>query len=172
MRNLLRTLVLASSCFNLRKFVVSQDEYSLFQALGNPIVVKHLASRGITLKDCESIVSCSLEHWNEHEIGSWGVEIKGQIVGWAGFKHLKDEEFEVLIVLSPSHWGLGKEIFYKLVELAVKEFELSHLYVLIPETRKSFRYLRHIGFEFVSEETYNGEKFNKFVLKLTDFHKL
>lgn len=166
----MENLHLTSSNFNLRKFVVGQDEISLFQALGDPLVVKHLASNAITLKDCESIVSDSLEHWKEHGIGSWGVEIKGLIVGWAGFKQWKDQEFEVLIVLPPSHWGLGKAIFYKLVELAVKDFELSHLYVLLPTTRKSFRYLRRIGFEFVSEETYKGETFKKFVLNLVSGH--
>lgn len=159
-----------SPYFNLRKFVVGQDENSLFQALGDPLVVKHMASKGITLKDCKSIVSDSLEHWKEHGIGSWAVVIKGQIVGWAGFKHWKDQEFEVLIVLSPLHWGLGKAIFDILVELAVKKFELSNLYILLPETRKSFRYLRRIGFEFASDEIYNGEAFKKFVLNLVRRH--
>lgn len=162
----------ASSHFNLHKFVVGDDENSLFRALGDPLLVKHMASKGITLKDCESIVSDSIEHWKKHGIGSWGVEKKGQIVGWAGFKHWKYQEFEVLIVLSPSHWGLGKLVFDKLVELAVKEFELSHLYVLLPETRKSFKYIRRIGFEYVCEETHNGEAFKKFVLNLNLRHQL
>lgn len=162
--------LVVSPNFNLRKFVVRQDENYLFQALEDPRVVKHMASKGITFKDCESIVSDSLEHWKEHGIGSWGVEKKGHIVGWAGFKHWKDQEFEALIVLSPSHWGLGKAIFDKLVELAVQEFELSHIYVLLPETRKSFGYVRRIGFEFVSEETHNGEAFRKFVLNLARNH--
>ena len=157
---------IASSHFNLRKFVVGQDEISLFQALKDPLVVKNMASNGITFKDCESIVSNSLEHWQEHGIGSWGVERKCQLVGWAGFKYWKNREFEALIVLSPSQWGLGKEILDKLLELAVKEFKLDHLYVLLPVTRKSFRYICHIGFEYVSDETHNGEEFKKFALNL------
>lgn len=155
-----------SPYFNLRKFVIGQDENSLFQALEDPRVVKHMASEGITLKDCESIVSCSLEHWKQYEIGSWGVETKGQLVGWAGFKNLKDRDFEVLIVLSPSQWGLGKEIFNKLVELAEKEFKLTHIYVLLPETRKSFGYLRRMGFKFVCKETHHSHMFKKFVMTI------
>ena len=69
-------------------------------------------------------------------------------------------------MLSPSHLGLGQEIFDKLVELAVKEFKLSHLYVLLPETRKSFRYMRRIGYEYASEVTHNGKAFKKFVLNI------
>jgi N-acetylglutamate synthase-like GNAT family acetyltransferase len=161
-----------STNFILRKFIVGQDEVSLFQALRDPLVVKHMASKGITFKDCESIVTNSLEHWQENGIGSWGVWKEGQIVGWAGFKLWKDQELEVLIVLSPLHWGLGKGIFDKLKELAIKEFKLSHLYVLLPETRKSFRYMRRMGFEYAGEETHNGEAFKKFVLNLVLRHQL
>jgi len=163
---------IASSHFNLRKFVAGQDEEILFQALRDPRVVKNMASNGITLKDCESIVANSLEHWKKHGIGSWGVERKGQLVGWAGFKYWKDRECEALIVLSPSYWGLGKAIFDKLLELAVKNFELSHLYVLLPVTRKSFKYMRRIGFEYDNDETHNGEAFKKFILNLNLRHQL
>jgi len=162
----------ASSHFNLRKLVPGQDENSLFRALGDPLVVRHMASTGITLRDCEVIISNSLEHWKKYGIGSWGVERKGQLVGWAGFKYWKDCECEALIVLSPSYWGLGKAIFNKLLELAIKDFDLSHLYVLLPVTRKSFKYMRRIGFAYDNDEAHNGEAFKKFILNLNLRHQL
>lgn len=150
----------------LRKFVIGHDEKPLFRAISGPLVARHMATQGITLSDCEIIVRESLEHWDTHGIGSWAVEVEKAIVGWAGFKHWREQEFELLIVLSPNHWGLGKGIFQKLKMLASKKFALSELVVFLPETRHSYRYIESLGFESAGKEKINGEIFRKFILTL------
>lgn len=150
--------------FFLRKFQ-KEDAIELFHALGDERVVRHIASEGISLQDCKDIVADAEVHWNKHSIGSYGVVDKAtnQIVGWAGFKFWKEEEFEIVIVLSPKAWGYGKELCDILVQKAKDEFLLKKIYVLLPETRKSFKWIEKKGFSFCGIEVFNNQAFKKFV---------
>lgn len=152
--------------FLLRKFIVDKDEIDLYKSLRHPSVVRHMATNGFTLEDCTQIVIESLEHWKNHNIGSWCVEVEESIAGWAGFKQWKEEEFEILVVLSPAYWSLGRKIFGELIKLASREFGLAQVFILLPETRKSFEFVKKIGFRYVKSEIFNGALFHKFVLIL------
>lgn len=153
--------------FSLRQFISGYDEVPLFEVLKGPAVVKHMASSGISARDCETIVSESLDHWQAHSIGSWAVEVKGQLAGWAGFKSLGEGEYELLIVLSPKHWGLGRVIFRELVRLASDEFKLCEIYILLPNTRGTFRSIERLGFKWISEVRFNECVFQKFTLSIS-----
>lgn len=154
-----------SDNFFLRKFEENRDEDSLFEALSKPAVVKHMATSGITKKDCIEIVRGSIIHWSTYKIGSWAVEVDLKVIGWAGFKHWKNNDFELLIVLAPEYWGLGKEIYKLLVRLAREKFKLKSILVLLPNTRKTHKYLvERAGFRHIGEEKFNEETFQKFEL--------
>lgn len=150
--------------FILRKFQEA-DALNLYNALSDKRVAKHMASSGITIDDCKKIISTSIDHWEQYHIGSYGViaQETNKIVGWAGFKFWKKNEFEILIVLSPKHWGLGGDICDELLKLAKNEFSLNRVFILLPETRKSFRWIQSKGFKFCGNEIFNAEPFKKFV---------
>lgn len=153
--------------FTLRNFLKNHDEEALYKALGGPEVVRHMASDGISRNDCAKIISESNEHWKKYNLGSWAVEKDSSIIGWAGFKLWKENEFELLIVLGKNSWGIGKKIHAALISLAKDEFNLDSLTVVLPDTRKSFRYIiEKAGFKYEGRESYNGESFQKFVLSL------
>ncbi len=156
--------------FSLRKLIVGQDEVPLYEALKDPAVVKHMASTGITAHDCKAIVSEAVEHWENHQIGSWAVCINKQIVGWAGFKSIgeskSNRQYEILIVLSPQFWGLGRDIFNELTLLAKTKFKLNEIYMLLPDTRGSYRFVERLGFISIDSVLYNGQPFRRFVLTL------
>ncbi|MCP4923807.1 MAG: GNAT family N-acetyltransferase [bacterium] len=152
-----------SSSFTFRKFA-TQDGGALYEALKDPKVVRHMATSGLSLKDCEGIIQDSLIHWREHDIGSYAVLNEGSedIVGWAGFKLWKEGEYEILMVLSPGSWGLGFKIYEDLIHRAKQDFHLQKIFVLLPETRRSFRLVEKLGFQFCGVETFNQEPFRKF----------
>lgn len=154
-----------SNHFSLRKFEENKDEAPLFEALSEPAVVRHMATSGFTEKDCSEIVQGSIIHWSTYKIGSWAVEVDSKVVGWAGFKHWTNSEFELLIVLAPEYWGLGKEIYKLLVRLAEEKFKLKSIIVLLPNTRKTYKYIiERAGFRHIGEEKFNEETFQKFEL--------
>lgn len=152
------------SLYSLRKFQAG-DGLSLYQALHDKRVVKHMASDGLSLETCKKIVAEAISHWEDHAIGSYAVVDKktDKIIGWAGFKLWQENEFEILIVLSPRYYGLGGEIFDELIVKAKQEFQLKKIYILLPETRKGFRWIERKGFKFCKNETFNNEPFKKFV---------
>ena len=153
--------------FTLRNFVKGRDEDALYKVLGSPEVVRHMASDGISKSDCDNIISETEAHWKKYNIGSWAVEKDSNIIGWAGFKIWEENEFELLIVLGPNSWGLGRKIYTALISLAREEFNLNSLTIILPDTRKSFEFIvKKAGFKHVSSESYNGESFQKFILSL------
>ena len=153
--------------FSLRKFIKDQDEEKLYQALKEPEVVRHMASTGLSKDDCVKIIDESLQHWDQYNIGSWAVEKNKVIIGWAGFKIWKEDEFELLIVLGKDSWGLGLKIYQELIKLAQEEFHLKSLTVILPDTRKSYSYIvQKAGFKHIGSESFNGESFQKFQLSL------
>ena len=153
--------------FSLRKFTNGQDAESLFKALKDPEVVRHMVSSGISQTDCSAIIEDSIRHWQDHGIGSWAVLKNNQVIGWAGFKIWQDEEFELLIVLGKNSWGLGKIVYSELIKLARERYHLKSLVVVLPETRKSFQFIvKRAGFQSVGSVEYQGEAFQKFVLQL------
>jgi len=72
----------------------------------------------------------------------------------------------MLIVLSPKHWGLGEVICDELLQRAKNEFLLDKLFVLLPISRKSFRWIQRKGFKFCGDEVFHEEPFKKFIKEI------
>nr|NGX32822.1 hypothetical protein [Candidatus Anoxychlamydiales bacterium] len=70
------------------------------------------------------------------------------------------------IVLSPKYRGLGKEIYEILISKAKNEFFLKKIYILLPITRKSFGFVKKLGFKYCGEEIYKKMLFKKFIKEL------
>lgn len=152
--------------FVLRKFT-KKDVLGLYNALRDKRVINHMASKGITHEDCNTIITASISHWKKYQIGSYGVidSKSDKIIGWAGFKSLNGD-FELLLVLSPKYWGSGKVIYEDLINKAKNEFFLNEVYILLPITRKSHKYIKKLGFKYCGEEIYKEVLFKKFIKKL------
>lgn len=153
--------------FDLRRFN-NNDAMSLFDSLKDGRVIKHMASTGFTIKICQEIVDKSDKHWKEYNIGDFAVinKVTNEIIGWAGFKLWQANQFEILVVLNPSSWGLGYQVYSELINLAKNKFKLNEIYILLPKTRKSFRVVESLGFKFSEETMFNDEVFIKFIKKL------
>jgi RimJ/RimL family protein N-acetyltransferase len=153
--------------YDLRKFN-KNDVLDLYHALHDKRIIKHMATNGITKKTCECIIKDAMGHWDKYGYGSWAVidQKTKRIVGWAGFKLWKEDEIELLCVLNPTYWGIGKSILYDLIKYAKNEIRLNRIFILLPHTRKSFKAIQKYGFVCCGEEVFNKEKFKKFKLGL------
>lgn len=138
------------------------DINDLYKALKCPSVVRHMAGNGFTKEVCTQVINDSLKHWEKYNIGSYAVIYNDRLIGWAGYKNWKNEGFEILCVLSPIHWGIGKIILDKLVDCAFNKFDLNSVLVLLPKTRKSFRAIQKYGFKYCGKEYFKNEVFYKF----------
>jgi L-amino acid N-acyltransferase YncA len=54
----------------------------------------------------------------------------------------------------------------ELLQKAKDEYALKAVYILLPQTRKSFRLIKKLGFELIGKETYCGQLFVKFMKQL------
>lgn len=153
--------------FDLRRFH-KNDAMSLFNSLKDDRVIKHMASTGFTIKICQEIIDKSDKHWKKYKIGDFAVidKVTNDIIGWAGFKFWQENQFEILVVLTPDSWGLGHQIYSELIDLAKNQFKLNEIYILLPKTRKSFRAVESLGFKFSEETTFNNKIFIKFIRRL------
>ncbi|MBN2479351.1 MAG: GNAT family N-acetyltransferase [Parachlamydiales bacterium] len=156
-----------SQKFILRKFK-KDDGVGLYHALLDERVIRHMAFERVTLENSIVIVNDAIDHWNRYNIGSYAVidSKTNKLIGWAGFKALNGD-FELLIVISSNYWGIGKKIYDELINKAKNEFFLEKIYLFLPITRKSFKYIEKLGFKECGQEMYNGILFKKFIKKLS-----
>lgn len=106
----------------------------------------------------DSVDAIWVENWVRHKFDDsqnspfkvYSVWLDENFAGWAAIQ--KDEEdYELAIVLNPTYWGAGLNVFQKLVKDFVDSKINQSLYVYLPPTRntknitKKFK-LKEIGF--------------------------
>ena len=80
--------------------------------------------------------------------------------GWAGIQRDK-EDYELSIVLKKEFWGLGKEIFNKLInDFSGSKIENS-LFMYLPKTRNIQLIANRFGFKIIDEIEISGTKFSR-----------
>jgi hypothetical protein len=107
------------------------------------------------------------EHLVEHDtfdkikLRSW-VEEKGELndiegcriraikqndmlIGWCGIQ-LEGNDYELAIIISSSHWGVGKRVFNDLMSWA-KEIGHKEVVIHLLDSRSEYRFLRKIAKE-------------------------
>lgn len=91
------------------------DEASLDDLLillRDPRIARHmpLHDASITREWVQGWVESKMSQWKHPSAGPWAVSRGSRLIGWGGYQP-DGESVELALVLAPSAWGLGREIF-------------------------------------------------------------
>lgn len=98
--------------------------------------------------------------WRTNGYGPWAFRIDGRFAGWGGFQKEGDEA-DLALVLLPKFWGQGAMIFRHVMSRR-HALGIGPVSILLPPSRSRLRGLARLGFEFVGELAYEGQRFLKF----------
>jgi RimJ/RimL family protein N-acetyltransferase/N-acetylglutamate synthase-like GNAT family acetyltransferase len=110
----------------------------------------------------QHLVGGQLQHWEEHGLGWWAVELRstGELLGWNGLQYLPDtEEVEVGYLLSRRRWGQGlaTEGAQAALRFGIETPRLGSIIgVVHPENIASQRVLEKAGLTLINEADYFG----------------
>jgi RimJ/RimL family protein N-acetyltransferase/GNAT superfamily N-acetyltransferase len=123
----------------------------------------------------QRIIAAQLQHWEEHGLGWWAVELRstgelratGELLGWSGLQYLSEtKEVEVGYLLSGRHWGKGLATEGALAALhfGVETLRLGSIIgIAHPENIASQRVLEKAGLTFINEADYFGMHVRRYV---------
>ncbi len=118
----------------------------------------------------ERLIAGQLQHWAEHGLGWWAVELRcatGELLGWNGLQYLPEtDEVEVGFLLSRPHWGQGLATEGALAALrfGFETLGLSRIVGIVhPENAASQRVLEKAGLARVNEADYFGMHMLRYV---------
>jgi RimJ/RimL family protein N-acetyltransferase/GNAT superfamily N-acetyltransferase len=122
------------------------------------------------LAHVQRLVAGQLQHWDEHGLGWWAVELAdtGEFLGWNGLQYLPDtKEVEVGYLLSRRYWGhgLATEGAQAALCFGVERLRLGSIIgVVHPENIASQRVLEKAGLMFVNKADYFGMHVRRYVI--------
>lgn len=85
------------------------------------------------------------------------------LAGWCGIQY-EDEKYEIAIILDENFWGIGVEVFKKLIKWA-KELNHKTIFINFLHTRKEYKFLEKIALDKYETELF-GDKFVTYELDL------
>lgn len=118
----------------------------------------------------ERLIDGQLQHWEEHGLGWWAVELagSGELLGWCGLQHLPEtSEVEVGYLLGRPHWGQGlaTEAARASLRWGFETHGLRSITGIVhPENAASRRVLEKAGLAFVNEAEYFGMAVCRYVI--------
>ncbi len=118
----------------------------------------------------ERLIDGQLQHWEEHGLGWWAVELagSGELLGWCGLQHLPETgEVEVGYLLSQRHWGQGlaTEAARASLRWGFETHGLRSIVGIVhPENAASRRVLEKAGLVFINEAEYFGMAVCRYVI--------
>ncbi|MNT95798.1 hypothetical protein D3C86_1968530 [compost metagenome] len=74
---------------------------------------------------------------------------------------MEEDGADLALVLLPEYWGQGAMIFRHIMSLRNK-LGIGPVSIMLPPSRRRFRGLARLGFQFVGELAYGGQRFLKF----------
>lgn len=130
--------------------------------LNHPDVVRHmpLAAGNWTEDTAADWVRGKDVQWLKNGYGPWSIRIDGSFAAWGGFQ-MEEDGADLALVLLPEYWGQGPMIFRHFMSLRNK-LGIGPVSIMLPPSRRRFRGLARLGFQFVGELTYEGQHFLKF----------
>ncbi len=84
-----------------------------------------------------------------------------QLVGWCGIQ-LENGQYEIAIVIDEKYWGLGKTVFFDIMEWA-KELGHNELLIHFLHTRPEYKFLRKMSKRVYQSELL-GDQFTTYQL--------
>ncbi len=117
----------------------------------------------------QRLIAGQIEHWAEHELGWWAVELRstGELLGWNGLQYLPEtQEVEVGYLLDKQHWGhgLATEGAQAALRFGAETLGLGSIVGIVhPENLASQRVLEKAGLTFVNEADYFGMHVRRYV---------
>ena len=137
----------------------------LLDLLNHPDVLRHmpLGQATMSLSQCQQWVEDKEAHWAQHAYGPWALMVGDKLAGWGG---LQDEagDADLAVVLHPSFWGYGRQIFLELVHEAFEERGFPCITIHLPLTRRKLQWLERAGFQADGKVSLDGAIFNRFRL--------
>lgn len=130
--------------------------------LNHPDVIRHMPlTDGLWTADAVVGWTKSKDaQWAEHGYGPWAIRIDGAFAGWGGFQKEGDEA-DLALVLLAQYWGCGARIFRGLMARR-SALGIDVVSIMLPLSRSRIRGLARLGFSFVQELDYAGQRFMKF----------
>ena len=83
------------------------------------------------LADCATFVKAKEKLWEEHGFGPWAFYYDNTFAGWGGLQPEGDEA-DLALVLHPSYWGKGKDIYDEIIKRAFSEMHLDSVVIFFP----------------------------------------
>ncbi len=131
----------------------------------DPRVLKHmpLAIGHFGLAECARWVEDKERQWRENGFGPWAILVDGAFAGWGGFQR-EAGDADLALVLFPAHWGAGRMICRRMLELGFGQLGLTEVTALLPPSRTRLGALARFGFQPAGERIIDGQRFMRFTL--------
>lgn len=142
------------------------DPGDIVELMNDPEIRRHLplASGDFDLADCERFVATKERMWREHGFGPWAFVHSGEFIGWGGLQP-EGQDADVGLILKRQWWGVGRQLYAKILPFAFEELGLDSVIAMLPPTRTRGGGLERLGFEPEGEVEVAGERFLKFRLR-------
>ena len=130
--------------------------------MNHPKLAKHLPllKSPFTLEDANEFVLIKESYWETQGYGPWALFHQNKLMGWGGFQPYQNQA-ELALVLHPNWWGWGKECLQKFIEHNSYS-HLEQVIALLPESRRSLRGMKRLGFHQKNTTFIDGNRFFQF----------
>lgn len=141
------------------------DKADILELMNHPLVRRQLPlAKGYFDDEAyNSFISNKRQLWLKHGYGPSAFFIDNKFAGWGGLQW-EEGDADLALVLHPNYWGMGKQLFYKIIEHAFHEMGLSDITILLPPTRKYEKVLSRFHFKPDGQLTIDGQLFLRFRL--------
>lgn len=112
---------------------------------------------------CIAWVNDKENQWTQYGYGPWAFIVDGKFAGWGGLQY-EHGDADLALVLHPNYWGIGKQIFDKIINKAFNEMGFESITILLPPTRKNLKGIYSLGFKLDCEVTLSNEHFIRYRL--------
>lgn len=119
---------------------------------------------------CNAWVNEKERQWEEYGYGPWAFVVDGQFAGWGGLQY-EHGDADLALVLHPQYWGIGKQIFDKIINKAFNQMGFESITILLPPTRKKLTGIYSLGFKKDGEVTISNEHFFRYRLNKTSIER-
>jgi RimJ/RimL family protein N-acetyltransferase len=122
-----------------------------------------LSSSIFSLEEAVAWVEAKDAQWAVHGYGPWAVLVDGSFAGWGGFQR-EENGVEFALVLTPEHWGHGREITRAALDRGFDELGLESVLIALPFSRSSDRAVGRFGFVPDGTVVHGGSTFRQYRL--------
>ncbi|MCK5500249.1 MAG: GNAT family N-acetyltransferase [Tritonibacter mobilis] len=141
------------------------DPTEIITHMSDPRVAEHMPLLNFEWDEAATagFVATKEACWDRDGLGHWVILDNGNYVGWGGFQR-EGNEWDFVLVLKPTSFGLGTRILRKAIEFAFADDRIPFVTFLLPPSRKNLSALKRLGAVFVAEIEYDGLTFLKYRL--------